>query len=84
MTIEVVADGLGFTEGPACLPDGRIAGVTSISHGCGYIIDPTGGPMDRVDIGGGPNGLAVAMERSTSRRTAAFMALQGKPSRAYR
>jgi gluconolactonase len=61
MTIEVIADGLGFTEGPACLPDGRIA-VTSISHGCVYIIDPTSGPMDRVDTGGGPNGLAVGSD----------------------
>jgi gluconolactonase len=33
MTIEVFADGLGFTEGLACLPDGRIA-LTLISHGC--------------------------------------------------
>src|SRR5262249_38160623 len=32
MTVEVVADGLGFTEGPAVLADGRVA-VTSISHG---------------------------------------------------
>jgi gluconolactonase len=56
--IEVIADGLGFTEGPACLPDGRIA-LTSISHGCVYIVDPAGGPMDRIHTGGGPNGLAV-------------------------
>jgi gluconolactonase len=58
VTIEVIADGLGFTEGPACLPDGRIA-LTSISHGCVYIVDPAGGPTDRIDTGGGPNGLAV-------------------------
>jgi gluconolactonase len=58
MQIDVLADGLGFTEGPVCLPDGRIA-VTSISHGCVYIVDPAGGPVDRISTGGGPNGLAL-------------------------
>jgi gluconolactonase len=57
MHIDVVADGLGFTEGPVWLPDGRVA-LTSISHGCVYIVDPSGGPLERIDTGGGPNGLA--------------------------
>jgi gluconolactonase len=57
--IEVLADGLGFTEGPALLPDGRIA-VTSISHGCVYVVDPGGGPVEQIVTGGGANGLAVA------------------------
>ena len=61
MTIDVLADALGFTEGPVCLPDNRIA-VTSISHGCVYVVDPVGGPTDRIDTGGGPNGLAVGSQ----------------------
>jgi gluconolactonase len=32
--------------------------LTSISHGCVYIVDPSGGPLERIDTGGGPNGLA--------------------------
>lgn len=56
---EVLADGLGFTEGPALLPDGRIA-VTSISHGCVYVVDPSGAPVEKIDTGGGANGLVVA------------------------
>jgi gluconolactonase len=55
--IDVIADGLGFTEGPVWLPDGRVA-LTSISHGCIYVVDPSGGPHERIDTGGGPNGLA--------------------------
>jgi gluconolactonase len=58
VTIQVLADGLGFTEGPVCLPDNRIA-LTSISHGCVYVVDPAGGPTDRIETGGGPNGLAL-------------------------
>jgi gluconolactonase len=58
MTVTVIADGLGFTEGPVELPDGRLA-VTSISHGCVYLVDPRSGRTERVDTGGGPNGLAI-------------------------
>ena len=58
MHIDVLADGLGFTEGPVWLPDGRVA-LTSISHGCVYVVDPAGGPTDRIVTGGGPNGLAL-------------------------
>ncbi|MCW2858090.1 MAG: hypothetical protein JWR52_3705 [Marmoricola sp.] len=57
MSVDVLADGLGFTEGPVCLPDGRIA-VVSISHACVYVVEP-GGPVERFDTGGGPNGLAL-------------------------
>jgi gluconolactonase len=63
MTIETIADGLGFTEGPAHLPDGRIA-VASVSHGCVYILDPGGGSPERIDTGGGPNGLCVGPDGS--------------------
>jgi gluconolactonase len=58
MTVEVIADGLGFTEGPAWLADGRVA-VTSISHGCIYIVDPASNVAERIETGGGPNGLAI-------------------------
>lgn len=63
MTIEMIADGLGFTEGPAYLPDGRVA-VVSVSHGCVYIMDPYGGSPERIDTGGGPNGLAIGSDGS--------------------
>ncbi|MBM0127602.1 SMP-30/gluconolactonase/LRE family protein [Pimelobacter simplex] len=56
MSVEVVADGLGFTEGPVALPDGRVA-LTSISHGCVYLVAPSGS-VERIETGGGPNGLA--------------------------
>ncbi len=61
MFIEMMADGLGFTEGPVWLPDDRVA-LTSISHGCVYIVDPRGGPLERIDTGGGPNGLACGAD----------------------
>jgi gluconolactonase len=61
MWIDVVEDGLGFTEGPVLLPDNRVA-LTSISHGCVYIADPAGGPLERIETGGGPNGLACGAD----------------------
>jgi gluconolactonase len=61
MYIEVIADGLGFTEGPVWLPDDRVA-LTSISHGCVYIVDPRDGALERIDTGGGPNGLACSAD----------------------
>lgn len=59
--IETIAEGLGFTEGPAWLPDGRIA-LVSISHGCVYIVEPDGAAVQRIDTGGGPNGLVVGAD----------------------
>jgi gluconolactonase len=61
MHIDVIADGLGFTEGPVWLPDHRVA-LTSISHGCVYIVDPRDGALERIDTGGGPNGLACSAD----------------------
>jgi gluconolactonase len=61
MTVELVADGLGFTEGPAWLPEGRVA-LTSINHGCVYVVDPDGGVVERIVTGGGPNGLAIGSD----------------------
>ncbi|OBH05439.1 hypothetical protein A5696_25565 [Mycobacterium sp. E2699] len=63
MTVETIADGLGFTEGPAYLPDGRVA-LVSVTHGCVYIVDPAGGSPERIDTGGGPNGLCVGSDGS--------------------
>jgi gluconolactonase len=63
MHIDVLATDLGFTEGPVWLPEGRIA-LTSISHGCLYVVDPAGGPMERIVTGGGPNGLALGPDGS--------------------
>jgi gluconolactonase len=61
MHIDVIADGLGFTEGPVWLPDDRVA-LTSISHGCVYIVDPRDGALERIDTGGGPNGLECSAD----------------------
>jgi gluconolactonase len=58
MHIEILAERLGFTEGPVLLPDGRLA-CTSISHGCVYFVGTVGGAVERIDTGGGANGLAV-------------------------
>jgi gluconolactonase len=63
MRIDVLATDLGFTEGPVWLPEGRIA-LTSISHGCLYVVDPAGGPVERIVTGGGPNGLALGPDGS--------------------
>jgi len=61
MHIDVIAGGLGFTEGPVWLPDDRVA-LTSISHGCVYIVDPLDGALQRIETGGGPNGLACSAD----------------------
>jgi len=56
-TLTTLATDLGFCEGPVALPDGSIA-VSSISLGCVHFVRPDGS-IDRVDTGGGANGLAV-------------------------
>lgn len=61
MHIDVLAERLGFTEGPVWLEDHRVA-LTSISHGCVYVVDPSGGPTERIETGGGPNGLACGAD----------------------
>jgi gluconolactonase len=52
----VVAEGLGFTEGPVWTRDGRLL-VTSISHGVIYEIAADGGARVLAETGGGPNGM---------------------------
>jgi gluconolactonase len=51
MRVDVLADNLGFTEGPVWLPDRRTA-LTSIRHGCLYIVNPVGGPVERIVTSG--------------------------------
>jgi gluconolactonase len=56
--IVVLAEDLGFTEGPVVLPDGNIV-VTSITRGHVYLVYPGGGSKLLADVGGGANGAAV-------------------------
>ena len=61
-SMALLADGVGFVEGPVAQPDGSLA-VTSITHACAYILSPTG-DRTRVETGGGPNGMAAGPEGS--------------------
>lgn len=58
MTVELIADGLGFTEGPVYLPDDRVA-VVSMSRGSVIVLDRDGTIVVEHRVGGGPNGLAI-------------------------
>jgi gluconolactonase len=55
---EVLASGLGFTEGPVALADGDVV-VTSVTEGALFRLAPDGSVRARIETGGGPNGLAV-------------------------
>lgn len=55
---EIVADGLGFPEGPVAMPDGDIV-VTEIAAGCLTRISGAGRKTRLADTGGGPNGAAL-------------------------
>ncbi|MEJ2868184.1 SMP-30/gluconolactonase/LRE family protein [Actinomycetospora sp. OC33-EN08] len=57
MTVHTLAGGIGFTEGPLATRDGRLF-VVSLSRGLVVEIDPDGGVLGEIEIGGGPNGLA--------------------------
>lgn len=59
MAFDVFQSGLGFIEGPVWTPQGHLC-VTSISHGCVYVLGSDGAVLDRIPTGGGPNGLAVS------------------------
>ena len=52
----IVAQELGFAEGPVCTRDGRLL-VTSLSHGVVYDVAEGGGTV-LCTTGGGPNGMA--------------------------
>ncbi|MCR0984913.1 SMP-30/gluconolactonase/LRE family protein [Roseomonas populi] len=53
----LLAEGLGFIEGPAVHPDGRLA-IASISAGLVHVLDASGRLLESHATGGGPNGLA--------------------------
>lgn len=55
--MRLLADGLRFPEGPVVLPDGSVL-VTEIARGCLTIVAPDG-ELDRIEVGGGPNGAAL-------------------------
>lgn len=58
MTVRVLAEGIGFTEGPLVTRDGRLL-VVAMSRGLVVEIDlERGGVRGTVETGGGPNGLA--------------------------
>ncbi|MET0372367.1 MAG: SMP-30/gluconolactonase/LRE family protein [Sphingobium sp.] len=57
MPIELIADGLGFPEGPVAMSDGS---VIVVELGAGRITRCWDGRKETVsDIGGGPNGAAI-------------------------
>ncbi|ANY06364.1 SMP-30/gluconolactonase/LRE family protein [Pseudonocardia sp. HH130630-07] len=57
MTVRTLAAGIGFTEGPVWTTDQRLL-VVALSRGAVVEIGLDGGVRGRVDVGGGPNGLA--------------------------
>lgn len=56
----IVAEGLGFTEGPVWTTSGQLL-VTSISHSAIYRLG-TEAPQIHAKTGGGPNGMAEAAD----------------------
>ena len=58
MDVEIVAEGLGFAEGPVVMPDGDI--VTVDVRGGRVMRTTPGGPsVELASPGGGPNGAAI-------------------------
>ncbi|KOS54487.1 SMP-30/gluconolactonase/LRE family protein [Rhodococcus rhodochrous] len=59
---ELIAEGIGFTEGPAKISDTSVA-VTSINRGKIYEVPLDGsGPIPLCETGGGPNGIALGQD----------------------
>ncbi len=56
---EVVCDGLSFPEGPIALDDGSVV-LVEIAAGLLVRVDLRGRKSVIADLGGGPNGAAVA------------------------
>ncbi len=57
---DVLAGGIGFTEGPLWTTGGELL-VVSMNRGLVYRLDPRlspGAPLAEIETGGGPNGLA--------------------------
>jgi gluconolactonase len=61
MQADVINNGLGFIEGPACGPDGRLF-LVSLNRGHVYRLDADGCLEASYETGGGPNGLALSEE----------------------
>ena len=61
--VTIVAEGLGFCEGPAVLPDGDLV-VVDVRGGRLVRIAVDGTTSDLATPGGGPNGIAVAPDGS--------------------
>ncbi|GAB2655075.1 SMP-30/gluconolactonase/LRE family protein [Prescottella soli] len=59
--VDIVAEGLGFVEGPVWLGEDRL-GLVSMSRGSVLILDRVGNIVDEYVTGGGPNGLAVGRD----------------------
>ena len=57
----VIGAGLGFTEGPVLLRDGRVL-VTSVDTGRLLWLDPTGGVLHERFVGSAPNGAAEGLD----------------------
>lgn len=58
MPIDIIADDLGFIEGPVWDAATSLLSLVSISRGCVYSLDATGTIRHRFETGGGPNGMA--------------------------
>src|SRR6476619_4936745 len=58
LDVEVLADGLGFTEGPCIAEDGTVYAV-DIDRGTIVQADGNGGATVVAAPGGGPNGMAL-------------------------
>jgi gluconolactonase len=58
MELELVAEGLGFPEGPVALADGSVI-LTEIVNACLTRVHPDGRAERLVETGGGPNGAAI-------------------------
>ena len=54
------AEDLGFIEGPVWNPDNQTLSVVSINRGCVYTLDLQGTIVRTAQVGGGPNGMALA------------------------
>ncbi|WP_236795427.1 SMP-30/gluconolactonase/LRE family protein [Amycolatopsis sp. GM8] len=58
MRFTALAQGFGFAEGPVWAPDGTLW-ISSISEGAVFHLDPGGTVLERIEVGGGANGLTV-------------------------
>ncbi len=57
-SVQIVASGLGFPEGPIALPDGSVL-VVEVKGGRLTRVRPDGALEVVADLGGGPNGAAI-------------------------